>query len=70
MPSKIRKMQLNEAFQSMNEAGEIRLLEIAQMLAERFPKLIPLPEDESANDAGAATNQSWAQLMVRPSVLM
>lgn len=70
MPSKIRKMQLNEAFDSINEAGEIRLLEIAQMLAERYPKLIPLPEDESANDENARTVQSWAQSMVRPSMLM
>lgn len=40
MPSAARRMKLNEAFDAMDVTAEIRLVELAQVLAERFPKIV------------------------------
>lgn len=70
MPSAIRKMKLNEAFDTMGEEGEIRMVEIAQMLAERFPKLIALQEDGSANDSNAIAHKLFWPPMAGTVLLM
>jgi hypothetical protein len=54
MPSTARKMKLLEAFETMDVAGEMTLLELAQVLAERFPKRMADCAEESANDSGVA----------------
>jgi hypothetical protein len=43
-------MQLLEAFNAMEEMGEVRLVELAQVLAERFPKRNDRRDGYCAND--------------------
>lgn len=53
MPSTARRKILNEAFDAMDVMAEIRIVELAQVLAERFPKqMVALSQVEGVNIAG------------------